>query len=119
MRALVLLLALVAAFAAGTWWLGWWAVPALALAYGLWRAGTATPRSTRTPGASGVGLAAGLAWGALLASAATAAPIAALAGRLAALMAQPAPALYAATLIFPALLAWSAASLGESVRARR
>jgi hypothetical protein len=104
------LLALLVAFAAGTWAVGWWAVPALALAHGLWRRG-------RAPGAVFVGLTAGLAWGLLLAAAAATGPVGALAARLATLMGLSAPALYAATIVCPALLAWSAAALGGAVTA--
>jgi hypothetical protein len=110
-RALATIVSLVVAFAAGTWLLGWWTVPVVALAYGLWNGRSVT----RAPGSPVVALAAALAWGLLLAAAAVSAPVAALAGRLGALMGQPSFALYAATLLFPALLAWSAAALGHAI----
>jgi hypothetical protein len=112
------LVLLAVAFAAGTWWLGWWAVPLVALAYGVWRA-RRSPDARRAPAALLVGITAAATWALLLAASAASAPVAELARGLAAVMGQPAPVLYLATVLFPMLLAWSAAAFGESAVTRR
>ena len=109
---------LAVAFAAGTWWLGWWAVPLVALLFGAWRA-RRSPDAGRAPGALLVGLTAAATWALLLAAAAVSAPVAELARGLAAVMGQSAPVFYLATVVFPLLLAWSAAAFGESIFSRR
>ena len=94
-----------AAIAFGTWVAGWWAVPVLALVAGFlaWRP-------------SSVSLAAALAWTILLVVDTTAGNMSAIATTLGNVMGLPAPAVVAATLLFPALLAWSAATLGGAAR---
>ena len=95
-----------AAIAAGTWLAGWWAVPVLALIAGLltWRPST-------------VALGAALAWAVLLVINALAGTMARVASTLGDVMGLPAPAVVAVTLLFPALLAWSAAAIGGAARA--
>ena len=101
---------LAAAFAAGTWIAGWLAVPVLGLAFG----------ALVVRGRPGLVLLAGLAgtlgWGALLGGAALVSPVSRLAARLGGVVGQPPWLLVAVTLVFPALLAASAAGLGSSLR---
>jgi hypothetical protein len=102
--------ALAAAFAAGTWIAGWLAVPVLGLAFG----------ALVVRGRPGLVLLAGLAgtlgWGALLGGAALVSPVSRLAERLGGVVGQPSWLVVAVTLVFPALLAASAAGLGSSLR---
>ena len=110
---------LAAAFALGTWALGWWAVPALAALWGaggaLLNQGPTGPTRAGRHAALEAALAALVAWGAILAVAAARAPLGALADRLGGIMRLPAAALVLLTLVFPALLAWSAAALGRGI----
>ena len=93
---------------AGTWALGWWGVPiAAALTV------VALRRTRGAPAAAAAGAA--LAWGVLLAVDAAGGRMTALAGELAAVFGAPLPALVVLTLLFPALLAWSAAALVDVV----
>jgi hypothetical protein len=99
-------LALVAlAAGVGTWFAGWWAVPIVAFIAGAMRCGAAI---------TALGCAA--AWAALLAATIVSGNIAQLAGILGSIMGLPVPALVAVTIAFPALLGWSAASLGDAAR---
>jgi hypothetical protein len=93
-------------FALGTWLLGWWTVPVVAVLFGIQRTRPAL-----------VGLAATVAWLVLLVVDASGGSITRLAGVLSGVMGLPAPVLYLATLLFPLLVAWSAASLGDAARA--
>ena len=114
--ALVRLAFLASAFALATWALGWWAVPVLAAAWGTARARDVRARATPwSRGPAEAMLAASVAWGALLALAATRGPVGELAGRLAELMRIPAPALVLLTLLLPAVLAWSAAAVARGL----
>jgi len=111
MRALsVLVLAVVLVLA--TTFLGWWAVPACALLWGL-----ATARWLRRPAAAAM-LAAVLAWGALLALDALGGQLAGLGALFGSIAKQPPAVFFALSLLFPALLAWSAAALGADLRGR-
>ncbi|MBV9878932.1 MAG: hypothetical protein JO180_00470 [Gemmatirosa sp.] len=112
MRVVTFLL-LVVLFALGTFLAGWWAVPALALVWGL-----AAGRLARRPAASAA-LAAMVAWAALLVFDAGGGRLGALGDLFGAIAKLPAPVFFALTLAFPALLAWSAAALGASVWPRR
>ena len=98
MMRIVRLLVIALAMAAGTWLIGWYAVPVLAMV-----AATARVR----PGL--VALAAALGW-VVLFLIDVVAGITRLGSVLAGVMGLPAPAIVAVTLLFPALLAWSAAS---------
>ncbi len=95
--------------ALGTAVLGWWAVPALALVYGAWRGADR--------GAAAVaGIGALLAWSALMAWNWYEGPVVELAQSLGAVMGLPGRALLLATLLFPAALAWTAATVGTAIR---
>jgi hypothetical protein len=92
--------------ALGTWTLGWWSVPAIAFAAGLigCRAGLVSA------GSAG-------AWLLLLLFDVASGNVSRVAGALAGIMGMPSVALFAVTLVLPALLGWSAASLGDAARA--
>ncbi|HVZ78858.1 MAG TPA: hypothetical protein VG818_12825 [Gemmatimonadaceae bacterium] len=106
-------LLLAAAFAIATWAFGWWAVPLLGLAWG------AVAFDSRFAGATAA-WGAGLGWLGLLAwEAARGAPIVSFGGRLAAAMQLPLAALWIAEVLFPVLVAWSAATLAAALRSRR
>jgi hypothetical protein len=92
----------------GTWIGGWLAVPIIALGAGLLLWSPAL-----------IGVACAVAWGLLLAVDAAAGNIGRLGGSLAGVMGLPAPVLILVTLLFPALLGWSAASLGNAARSVR
>jgi hypothetical protein len=97
-----------AASAMLTWFAGWWAVPVVALAAGLFgmRAGV-------------VAAACAIAWALLLTADVIAGGMGRLSSILAGVMGLPAPALFVVTLLFPLLLGWSAASLGGAARSLR
>jgi len=109
MRSLARALLLAVAIAAGTWTVGWWTVPAIALAWSL-----LAPAPHLAAREAGIGGLAG--WGALLVFTAAAGAATALATRVAGVMQLPPVALWAATLLFPAILAWSVASIGVALR---
>lgn len=100
LRAAGVVLLLGAAFALGGWAAPWWGVAVIAAAAALGR--------VATPGK--IALGAGLGWGALLALGAARAPVGKLAAMLGALLHTPAAVLVLLTVLFPALLAWSAAA---------
>lgn len=108
---LVVMVALVAAFALATWAGGWWTVPIVALVAGTReRSGGARP--------SAIGIAAAVAWGVLLIVSSTTTAFSTLVHELAGIMALPGAAIVLLTLVFPALLAWSAAALGGALFGR-
>lgn len=109
MTSLLRTLALATAIAAGTWFLGWWTVPAIAAA---WAFLSPEPRSA----AREAGLASLVAWAALLALTATGGPVDAVATRVAAIMQLPTVGFYALTLLFPFLLGWSMAATALLLR---
>jgi hypothetical protein len=94
--------------AAGTWMLGWWSVPVAALVAGL--------LGCR---ASLVSVASTLAWLALLLVDAAQGNLSRVSTTLGGIIGVPAAAALFLTLLLPALLGWSAASLGNAARARR
>jgi len=98
-----------AAFGLGTLWIGWWAVPIVALLLG-WL----VPRSVKP--LLLVPLAAVLAWTVLLVRAAQAPAFDALWAHLSALLPVPPAALLVVTLVFAALLALGAALIGQVIR---
>jgi hypothetical protein len=112
MRSFLAVLLLAAAFAIATVVLGWWSVPIVAAAGAVVRRGI--PRTVWM-----AALAAALAWAALLAWLAARGPLGVLATQLAGVMTLPAVVLPLVTVIFPALLAWSAAQLTSVAVARR
>lgn len=107
----VVVVVLALLFALATRVAGWWAIPLVAFVAGTRERDGASPLL--------VAVAAALAWGVLLAVAATAAPFGTLLGELAGIMRLPSSALVVLTLLFPALLAWSAAALGGAMAGRR
>jgi hypothetical protein len=101
---------LAVAFAIGTGAFGWWAVPAIAALWGL-IAGRHSARASA--------IAAPLAWGVLIATAALrGAPIGTFVSSLAGAMALPAWLLLSAEFTLPLMLAWSATALFGSIRER-
>ena len=113
---MIFLLVVSLAVAALTWLLGWWGVLLAAAIVGF---------VFHDEGGGGwrTAVAAALAWGALLVVDALAGPFALIASTLGGVMRLPGGALVLLTLAFPALLAWSAATvvggLRGLVRARR
>lgn len=89
------------AFALATRVAGWWSVPIVAAAWGAMARG-------RAAAAREAALATAAGWALLLAWQATRGPLGALAARLAGVLGVPAPALVLVTLLWGALLAWSA-----------
>ena len=112
MRWLTQLLIVSLAFGAGTWFAGWWMVPVLGAAYGVWAANRRLTLITAT-------LAAALAWGVLLAFDASAGPMGRLLQVLGALFRMPGAALVVLTLAYAALLAVSSAALTRGLRRLR
>jgi hypothetical protein len=110
----VQLVFLTAAFASATIALGWWGVPAAALVWGLLSAGGLDDEQLDRA-APLAGVAAGLAWSALLCAEAWRAPVASLVHILVDVMRVPAPGLLAVTLLLPSALAWSAATVGATI----
>jgi len=102
------IIVLCAAFAAGTFFVGWWAVPVIALAWG-WIVGPARRPALRAA------VAAALAWVGFLAYDAMRGPAGRLARTLGALMHLPPVVLVGITVLFPVILAWSAAAVGEEI----
>jgi hypothetical protein len=94
--------------AALTWIVGWWAVPVVAAVAGvvLWQ---------RRGSAWLIALGAVLAWSALILVDAVSPRFTVLSGRVGAILRLPAGALLTVTLLFAALLAWSAATLGVEI----
>lgn len=98
------------AMAASTWVLGWWAVPALALLAGFLH---------RADGgrAGRIALGAVVGWCLLLAIDAVSGPIGRATTLVGGAMGIPGAAVLAVTLVFPALIAWSAAVIGSAIPA--
>lgn len=91
------------AFAVATFALGWWTVPIVAA---VWALVSADPRRVRN-----AGIAAAAGWATLLVLDAVKGPVGTMASQLGGIMRVPAPVLVILTLVFPALLAWSAGAL--------
>ena len=108
MRQFVKYVLLAEAFAVTTFGLGWWTVPVVAAVWAL--------VSTDSRRARNAGYAAAAGWATLLALDAVRGPVDTMATQLGSVMRVPAIVLYALTLLFPALLAWSAAVLMPSLR---
>jgi hypothetical protein len=107
-RALIRLAMLSSAYAIGTFWLGWWAVPVIAILWGLIASGTrrAVLHST---------LAAAIAWSVLLLWTTRAAHHT-IAHQLSSATGLHAAVLLIVTVLFPTILAWSGTMLGMGVR---
>ena len=91
---------------------GWWTVPIVAFVWGL-AAGRWSPRA-----AALAALAAALAWGALLGVDALGGRLGGLGTLFGTIAKQPRAVFFALSLLFPAVLAWSAAALGADLRGR-
>lgn len=104
-NSIVRLVIVTSAAAAGTWLVGWWMVPVIGLLAGL-----------LTWPAPAVAFGCGLAWTILLLVNSLAGGLSRVASVLGDVMGLPAPALVALTILFPALLGWSAATLGAAAR---
>jgi hypothetical protein len=100
---------LVTAFVLGTALVDWWTVPVVAGAWGLVTAYDQRPWRTAA-------IAAAAAWALLLVLSATRGPLLVLAGLLGGIFGLPGFAVVLLALIFPVLLAWSAAGLVSALR---
>jgi hypothetical protein len=107
-RHLLLVGALTAAMALGTWWLGWWVVPVLGAAWGVARYG-AYPSVTAA-------VAAALGWTVILGVQAVQGPMGEVSRTLAGAVGVPGWLPMIATLLFPAGLAAAAARLARSIQ---
>jgi len=96
------------AFAVATFAFGWWTVPVIAAVYALV---SQNPNRARVAALCAVG-----GWGTLLLLDALKGPVGSMASRLGGVMGLPAAVLLILTLVFPALLAWSAAKLVPTLR---
>ncbi len=94
-------------FALVTWLVGWWGIVPVSLVAGILL-------RERRWSAAVVALSAGLSWAALLAVNATVGRFAALASTLAGTLRLAPAALVALTVLYPTLLAWSAAVVGAA-----
>lgn len=108
MRPFVKFILLAEGFAVATFGLGWWVVPIVGAVWGL--------MSRDANKARFAALAAGAGWASLLLLDVARGPVGVMGSQLAGVMKLPAPALYLLTLLFPALLAWGAATLVPTVR---
>jgi hypothetical protein len=98
------------AFGLGTWLVGWWAVPVIALGWGLLTVGRIR---SWIPGIS-----AALAWSVLLAADARSGALGRLLVRLAGVLHTQEVVPVLLTLVFPGFLAWSGAKLGAELARR-
>ncbi len=98
-------------FGVATWVVGWWGVPVVGLAWGIW-----SSKNTKPPVAAGLTAAtcAVVAWAALLAWIAALGPLPLLARTLGTVAGVPGAVLVAMTLVFAGLLAWSATTAARS-----
>jgi hypothetical protein len=108
MSRLVKVVLLAEAFAVTTFGLGWWSVPIVAL---MWAAFSREANQARVAAWCAAG-----GWGTLLLLDAAHGPVGEMASRLGGVMHVPGFALWIVTLLFPALLAWSAATIMPSLR---
>jgi len=109
LRTVVKFILLSEAFAIVTFAGGWSGVPVLALVMGLFTASEGKPVRWAT-------LCAATAWLELLLLVATRGPLGEVATRFGGVLGLPPVALLGITLLFPALLAWSASTIGTAVR---
>lgn len=114
MKTMITVLAIVAAILVGaTWVVGWWGVPLIAAVVGV-------VLCTRRGIAGLTALAAVIAWSVLIIVDGASGRFGALARAVAGTLTLPASVLLTVTLLFSALLAWSAAALGVEIgRLRR
>ena len=103
MRRVIALVLLAEAFAVATFGLGWWSVPIVAAA---WAAYSTDRNRARIAAFCAMG-----GWATLLALDFARGPVGTMATQLGGVMSLPPIVLFILTLVFPALLAWSAATL--------
>jgi len=108
LRSTVKFLLLTEAFAVTTYAFGWWAVPLLAFA---WAAFVHTRRPVLF-----ATICAASAWAAMLLNDAARGPVTTVGDRFGGILGIPSIALMAITILFAALLGWSASCLGAAVR---
>ncbi len=108
MRASIGFACLVAAFAAATVVIGWWALPILGVVWGVIARDRPRPVTTAA-------LAAALGWLVILAWASTQGPVGSVARQVAAVMSLPGPVLLFIVLLFAAVLSGAAAEIGRFV----
>lgn len=108
MRDILRITLLAAAFALGTWIIGWWAVPVLAAVWGV------LARNDMLPGVAAA-IAAALGWAVLLLTDALVGNLGMLLSRLGPLFKVPGILLPLIAMLFAALLAWAAAATTASV----
>jgi hypothetical protein len=109
LRATVKFVLLTEAFAVATFALGWWAVPLLAFAWGALVDGRSRPVFLAT-------ICAMAGWGGVLLLDAARGPLDVVAQRFGGVIGFAPIVLISLTILFPALLAWSASSLGLVMR---
>lgn len=110
MRSVIKYVLLAEAFAVATFGLGWWSVPIVAAAWAAW--------STDNNRARAAALCAMGGWATLLALDFARGPVGTMGTQLGGVMSVPPVVLYILTFVFPALLAWSAATLVPRLRKR-
>jgi hypothetical protein len=93
-------------FIVATLVLPWWSIAVVATGFGIFVAGAKAWEA---------GLAATIAWGALLLLAVAQGPVGVLAARLGGLFHLPAAGLPIATVMFPGIVAWAAAGVGQAI----
>lgn len=109
LRATVKFLLLTEAFAVATFALGWWAVPLLAFLWAVFMDAKRRPVFFATVCATA-------AWCGVLLLDAARGPLSVVAERFGGVLGFPPVALIAITILFSALLAWSASSVGAAIR---
>lgn len=109
-RAVVKVVLLAEAFAVATFGLGWWSVPIVAV---IWAVISRDENRARIAALCAAG-----GWATLLLLDIAKGPVVMMGSQLASVMNLPAAVLYLLTLLFPALLAWSAAELIPAFRRR-
>jgi hypothetical protein len=108
MSRVVKFILLAEAFAVATYGLGWWSVPLVAVA---WALASADGNKARTAAFCAMG-----GWATLLLLDVARGAVGTMGMKLGGVMGIPPAVLWIATLLFPALLAWSAAALTPSLR---
>lgn len=108
MRSVVKWVLLTEAFAVATYGLGWWSVPIVAALYSAFSGDRMRGRSAAACAAAG--------WGSLLLLDVARGQVGMMGTQLAGVISVPAFAVYLLTLLFPALLAWCAATIAPDFR---
>jgi hypothetical protein len=106
------------ALVAGTVAIGWWGIPVVAFAWGLLAGGPAFRGEIIRFAASSATIAAIFAWGAILVWTAARGPLPVLITTVGQVAGAPGAILVLVTLLFPAVLAWSATTVGAAIGTR-